>query len=65
MLLGDCWDVSRVSLGACKGPLEGLGRLLGGSWRALGPSKWTLDGLGRRLESSGAALVRLMGALEF
>ena len=56
------------ALGPSKGPLEGLGRLLGSSWGALGrllgalgPSKELLEGLGRLLGGSWGALGGLLG----
>ena len=49
------------ALGSSKGPLEALGRLLGGSWEGLGGLLGHLRGLLRVLESSWGALGRLLG----
>ena len=64
--MGRSWG----ALGPSKGPLEGLGRLLGSSWGALGrllgalaPSKGFLEGLGRLLGGSWGALGGLLGRL--
>ena len=62
--MGRSWG----ALGPSKGPVEGLGRLLGSSWGALGrllgalgPSKGLLDGLARLWGTSSGALGRLLG----